>query len=247
MTPLRIGFGVPRGVGDPSAPFVSPDHREMLRYAQMAERLGFDSVWVPDHFYFEWPPRAFEPFPEAWTLMTAIGATTNRIQIGSMVLAAAFRHPAMLARMAAALQQLTDGRLVLGIGAGNQPAEHDAFGFPFAGRVGRLAEYLEIVRALLANEHLTMHGRYYTLNNASLQTSSSPVPIWVAGTGARMLDLVVRYASGWDGGNAFVGDGAAFRASLAALRAVCHPRTRPRRDRGLVLGQRTGFAECRGC
>ena len=74
--PLRIGFGVPRSVDDPSAQS-PPDHRQMRRHAQLAERLGFDSVWVPDHFYFEWPPGAFEPFPEAWTLMTAIGATTT--------------------------------------------------------------------------------------------------------------------------------------------------------------------------
>jgi alkanesulfonate monooxygenase SsuD/methylene tetrahydromethanopterin reductase-like flavin-dependent oxidoreductase (luciferase family) len=187
----------------------------------MAERLGFDSVWVPDHFYFEWPPGEFEPFPEAWTLLTAIGATTDSVRIGSMALAAAFRHPAVLARMAGALQQLTGGRLVLGMGAGNQPAEHNAFGFDFKGRVSRLEEYLQILRGLLANEYVTLNGRYYSLNDASLLMTSPPVPIWVAGNGPRMLDLVARYASGWDGGNAFLGDGAAFRSSFAALRTAC--------------------------
>jgi alkanesulfonate monooxygenase SsuD/methylene tetrahydromethanopterin reductase-like flavin-dependent oxidoreductase (luciferase family) len=193
----------------------------MLRYAQMAERMGFDSVWVPDHFFFEWPAGEFQPFPEPWTLMTAIGATTGRVKIGSMALAAAFRHPAVLARMACALQQLTSGRLVLGIGAGNQLAEHEAFGVPFAGRVSRLEEYLQILRALLANERITLNGRYYKVNDASLLMPSPPVPIWVAGDGPRMLDLAAKYASGWDGGNAFVGDGAAFGSSLAALRTAC--------------------------
>ena len=65
----------------------------MLRCAQWAERAGFDSVWVPDHIFFESPPGVFEPYPEAWTLMTAIAATTQRVQVGSLVLAAGFRHP----------------------------------------------------------------------------------------------------------------------------------------------------------
>jgi alkanesulfonate monooxygenase SsuD/methylene tetrahydromethanopterin reductase-like flavin-dependent oxidoreductase (luciferase family) len=120
----RIGLGVPRRVGDPSLAVSSVDHRSALRLAQMAEQLDFDSVWVPDHFFYEWPPDVFEPYPEAWTLLTAIGVTTRRVQIGSLVLAAGFRHPAVVAKMAGALQGLTDGRLVLGIGAGNQIAEH---------------------------------------------------------------------------------------------------------------------------
>jgi alkanesulfonate monooxygenase SsuD/methylene tetrahydromethanopterin reductase-like flavin-dependent oxidoreductase (luciferase family) len=193
----------------------------MLRYAQLAEHLGFDSVWVPDHVFYEWPPGQFEPFPEAWTLMTAIGVTTDRVQVGSMVLAPAFRHPAMLARMASALQQLTGGRLVLGLGAGNQRAEHEAFGFPFAGRVSRLTEYLEILRGLLAGERVTLHGRSYSLADASLRLSARPVPIWVAGSGPRMIDLTARSASGWDAGNALADGGAPFRSSLAGLRAAC--------------------------
>jgi alkanesulfonate monooxygenase SsuD/methylene tetrahydromethanopterin reductase-like flavin-dependent oxidoreductase (luciferase family) len=226
VIPPRIGFGLPRGVGVPSTPFVSVDHRATLRYAQLAERLGFDSVWVPDHFCYEWPPGEFEPFPEAWTLMTAIGATTDRVQIGSMVLAPAFRHPAVLARMAGALQQLTGGRLVLGVGAGNQPAEHHAFGFSFDGRVSRLSEYLAILHGLLANERVTLNGRFYTLNDASVMMSVPPVSIWVAGSGPRMLDLTATYARGWDAGNALADHGTTFRASLGALRTACEARGR---------------------
>jgi alkanesulfonate monooxygenase SsuD/methylene tetrahydromethanopterin reductase-like flavin-dependent oxidoreductase (luciferase family) len=123
----------------------------MVRYAQRAEALGFDSVWVPDHFFFQGPPGVLTPYPEAWTLMTAIGVTTERVQIGSMVLAAAFRHPALLAEMAGALQELSGGRVLLGVGAGNQVAEHTAFGLRFDHRVERFAEYLEILHGLLHN------------------------------------------------------------------------------------------------
>jgi FMNH2-dependent dimethyl sulfone monooxygenase len=225
---VRIGFGVPRYVGDPAAAFSPPRHQDMLRYAQRAERLGFDSVWVPDHSYFEWPAGVFEPYPEAWTLLTAIGVTTERVQIGSMVLAAGFRHPAVLAKMAAALQELTNGRLLLGVGAGNLAAEHAAFGISFDNRVSRFEEYLAILGGLLANDPVTLMGRYYTVADGSLRMPNPPhppVPIWIAANGQRMLSLAARYASGWNGAG-ISGDGHALRASLAALRAACEKHAR---------------------
>src|SRR5258708_8811994 len=133
----------------------------MLDYAQRAERSGFDWVWVPDHFFFQTRPGILDPYPEAWTLMTAIGATTGRVQIGSMVMAAAFPHPALLAKMAGALQELTGGRLLLGVGAGNQVAEHTAFGLRFDHRGRRFDQYLQILQPLLAHDGVTMHGRLY--------------------------------------------------------------------------------------
>ena len=221
VAPLRIGFGVPRYVGEPGRGFSAPDHRRILRYAQRAEQVGFDSVWVPDHFYFEWPPGVFEPYPEAWTLMTAIGATTRRALIGSLVLAAGFRHPALLAKMAGALQELTGGRLLLGVGAGNQAAEHMAFGLGFDGRVGRFAEYVAVLHRLVHNQRVTHHGRHYRLSDASLLMSQPAVPIWIAASGERMLSLTARYADGWNGGGGLSGDGRQFRAGLDALRAAC--------------------------
>ena len=212
---------MPRYVGDPAQAFSPPDHRQILRYAQRAERAGFDSVWVPDHIFFESPPGVFEPYPEAWTLMTAIAATTQRVQVGSLVLAAGFRHPALMAKMAGALQELSEGRLLLGIGAGNQPVEHAAFGLGFDGRVGRFAEYVSIVHGLLGGERLTLQGRYYTLTDASLLMPHPPVPIWIAAGGERMLGLAARYGSGWNGGGGVSGDGRQFREKLAALRQAC--------------------------
>jgi alkanesulfonate monooxygenase SsuD/methylene tetrahydromethanopterin reductase-like flavin-dependent oxidoreductase (luciferase family) len=202
----------------------------MLRYAQRAEALGFDSVWVPDHFFFEGPPGVLIPYPEAWTLMTAIGATTERVQIGSMVLAAAFRHPALLAKMAGALQELSGGRVLLGVGAGNQVAEHTAFGLGFDHRVERFAEYLEILHGLLHNETLTLGGKHYQVVDASLRMHHPRVPIWIAANGPRMLDLAARYASGWNGGGARGPDGEPFRSRLAALRVACQPAGRDAND-----------------
>jgi alkanesulfonate monooxygenase SsuD/methylene tetrahydromethanopterin reductase-like flavin-dependent oxidoreductase (luciferase family) len=193
----------------------------MLDYAQRAERVGFDSVWVPDHFFFETRPGVLDPYPDAWTLMTAIGATTERVQIASMVLAASFRHPALLAKMAGALQEITGGRVLLGVGAGNQIAEHTAFGLGFDHRVRRFEEYLQILCPLLANERVTLHGRHYDVTDASLLMTHPPVPLMIAALGERMIGLAARYANAWNGGGAATPDGEPFRSRLAALQAAC--------------------------
>lgn len=220
MPPLAIGFGAPRGLGDPRT-FPPPNHELMLRYARRAEALGFDSVWVPDHFFFERPPGTFTPYPEAWTLMTAILATTERVRVGSMVLAAGFRHPALLAHMAGALQELSNGRLILGLGAGNQPVEHAAFGLGFDRRVGRFDEYLRILTGLLGGETISHSGRHYTLADATLMYPQPPVPIWIAAGGERMTQLTARYAQGWNAAGAGGLDGGPFREKLRALHEAC--------------------------
>jgi alkanesulfonate monooxygenase SsuD/methylene tetrahydromethanopterin reductase-like flavin-dependent oxidoreductase (luciferase family) len=193
----------------------------MLDYAQRADRAGFDSVWVPDHFFFQTRPGVLDPYPEAWTLMTAIGVTTQRAQIASMVMAAGFRHPALLAKMAGALQELTGGRLLLGVGAGNQIVEHTAFGLGFDHRVGRFAEYLQILQPLLANERVTVHGRHYDVTGASLLMTHPPVPLMIAALGERMIGLAAHYANAWNGGGAATPDGEPFRSRLGMLRAAC--------------------------
>jgi alkanesulfonate monooxygenase SsuD/methylene tetrahydromethanopterin reductase-like flavin-dependent oxidoreductase (luciferase family) len=218
--PLKVGMFIPRGVGDPRK-FGPPSHKAIVRYGQIADELGFDSLWVPDHFFIERPKGTLVPYPEAWTTMTALALSTKRAQIGSMVLAAGFRHPALLAKMAGALQELADGRLVLGVGTGNMVIEHETFGLGFEGRVGRFDEYLQILTALLKNEHVTLHGKHYRVEDARLLMDVPPVPIWIAASGERMLRLAARYAQGWNGGAANTVDGEPFVSKLAALREAC--------------------------
>lgn len=217
----QIGFGyqiVPRGQGDPATePY--PSHRLMLEDAQLAAQLGFDTIWVPDHFYME-RPTWLETYPDAWTMLTAIGVTTERVRLGTQVMNAGFRHPAVLAKMAGALQELCGGRLLLGVGAGNQAHEHNAFGFDFERRIGRFKEYLPILSRLLNGETVTLEGRYFRLRVASLQTAVPKVPLLVAAGGEQTLALTARYASAW---NPFgVGwDPAAFRAQYDKLKQAC--------------------------
>jgi alkanesulfonate monooxygenase SsuD/methylene tetrahydromethanopterin reductase-like flavin-dependent oxidoreductase (luciferase family) len=211
---------VPRGVGDPRR-FGQPSHKAILRYGQWADDLGFDSLWVPDRFFIERPTGVLTPYPEAWTTMTALAMATRRARIGSMVLAAGFRHPALLAKMAGALQELSDGRLILGVGSGNMPIEHETFGLGFEGRVGRFEEYLRILTALLSGERITLEGKHYRVRDAHLLMTVPPVPLWVAASGERMLGLAARYAAGWNGGAALFPDGEPFVSKLEGLRAAC--------------------------
>jgi alkanesulfonate monooxygenase SsuD/methylene tetrahydromethanopterin reductase-like flavin-dependent oxidoreductase (luciferase family) len=221
-------FAQPRGEGDPAAE-PHPSHRLMLRDAQAAERLGYDAVWVPDHFYMARPTR-LETFPEAWTLLTAIGVTTERVRLGNMVIAAGFRHPAMLAKMAGALQELVGGRLILGLGAGNQTHEHNAFDLGFERRIGRFKEYLPILTRLMAGETVSVEGRHYTLREASLRTAVPEVPIWIAAGGEQMFDLTARYAQGWNAAGGAGFDAEAFKTKYDAFGAAARAVGRDVRD-----------------
>jgi alkanesulfonate monooxygenase SsuD/methylene tetrahydromethanopterin reductase-like flavin-dependent oxidoreductase (luciferase family) len=200
----------------------------MVEDGLRVERLGFDAVWLPDHYYVE-RPWALETFPEVWTLLTAIAVKTERLTLGTNVLAATFRHPALTAKMAGAIQELAGGRFCLGIGAGNQAHEHAAFGLDFAHRIGRFKEYLPIMTGLLTGQTVTVEGRYFTLREASLRTVVPPVPVWVAAGGPQMFDLTARYASGWNmaGGGT---DAAAVTAKYDGFAAACRAAGRQVKD-----------------
>jgi len=193
----------------------------MLDDGLRVERLGFDAVWLPDHFFFERAGgEVVETYPEVWTLLSALAVRTERVRLGTNVLAATFRHPALLAKMAGAVQELSGGRFVLGLGAGNQVREHQAFGLDFAHRVGRFKEYVPIVSRLLEGQTVTHHGRYFQLDEASLRTVVPAVPMWLAAGGPQMFELTARYASGWNmaGGGA---DPLAIRARYDGFAAAC--------------------------
>ena len=123
---------------------------------------------------------------------------TEKVKLGTNVLAATFRHPGIMAKMAGAIQEVSEGRFILGIGAGNQVNENTAFGHNFANRIGAFKEYLPIMTALLNGETVTFEGRYFTLKDASLRTFVPDVPVWVASGGPQMFALTAKYGTGWN-------------------------------------------------
>src|SRR5699024_1321718 len=127
----------------------APSWDALKAAAVQAESLGYDSDWVYDHLLHRIKRHPTVGFWEAWTVLTALAASTRRVQLGATVLCAGFRNPALLAKMADTLDEVAGGRLILGVGAGWHEAEFDAFGMPFDHRVSRLDEALQIIGPLL--------------------------------------------------------------------------------------------------
>ena len=178
---------------------------ELLEQARAAEASGWYGIWVADHYM----PDTGDTTPargdvyEAWSLLPALAAVTERVRLGTLVSPTSVHHPALLAKRAATIDQLSNGRLVLGIGAGWQINEHHAYGIelePPGKRVSRFEESITIIRSLLAEDSTTFHGEFYEFTDAPADPKpvQSPLPILVGTKGPRMLRITARYASEWN-------------------------------------------------
>jgi FMNH2-dependent dimethyl sulfone monooxygenase len=170
-----------------------------IALARGAESIGLDSVWVYDHFFSNMPdepPRI--PVHEAWTIVSAVAATTDSVEIGQLVMCTAYRPPGMLAKMAVSADAVSGGRLTLGIGAGWHTEEYHAFGYPFEDRVGRFEETLEIIAPLIRGETVSFAGRYHLADGAVLMPFDRPIPLLIAAFRPHMLRLAARYADAWN-------------------------------------------------
>ena len=188
--------------------------------ARMAEDGGADSLWVADHFLYR-DEKVEIGLHEAFTILTAVAAITKRVEIGPLVAATSFRTPGMLAKVAASLQSVADGRFILGLGCGWHEAEYKAFGYPFDHRVSRFEEIVAAVRQLLHGERVTVKGRWIELDDAVMTPlPEQRVPILIASDGPRMLEITARYADAWEAAW-FAGPDDGFREKRAALLEAC--------------------------
>ena len=167
--------------------------------------MGWDGFWYADHYMPNTPDG--EPiggnFNECFSVMSALAATTSRLRLGSLVTPTTVNHPALIANRAATIDQISNGRFVLGMGAGWQINEHKAFGielFDAKPRVDRFAEAIEIVSSMLSQERTTFKGEHFTITNAPCEPKpvQSPLPILVGTGGTRMLRLTARFAQEWN-------------------------------------------------
>ena len=166
--------------------------------AILAEEIGFDSLWVGDHLLYREEGTSAGPW-EAWSVLAALAAVTEAIELGPLVAATPFHQPAMLAKKAATVQEISGGRLTLGLGAGWNRVEFDAFGFPFDHRVSRFAEAFTIIRKLLADGRIEFAGDYYTLADCELlPRPANPPRLMVGSLGPRMLGITLPYVDGWN-------------------------------------------------
>jgi len=169
--------------------------------AILAEQVGFDSVWVGDHLLYrpaDGPPVG--PW-EAWSLLAAIAAVTDRVQIGPLVAATSFHNPAMLAKKAATVDEISDGRLIVGLGAGWNRTEYEAFGFPFDRRASRFEEAFTIIRSLLREGEVDFSGAFYEARECVLLPPPRPggPPLMVGSMGERMLRITMPHVDMWNG------------------------------------------------
>jgi probable F420-dependent oxidoreductase len=236
---MKVGVTVPLAARDVehSAPF--PDWRAVRDFAAHAEAVGLDSLWVFDHLLFRRPGEATSGIQEAWTMLSALAAATTRVELGTLVVATPFRNPALLAKMAAAADDVSGGRLILGLGAGWHAPEFEAFGYPFDHRVGRFEEALKVIKPLLHGEAVTLDGRWHSVRDAILAPPPRrTVPILVAAKGPRMLRLTAEHADAWNA--AWHGHpDAGFRSKLADLDAALDAAGRDRatmtRTSGIIV------------
>ncbi len=172
-------------------------YRDIAEMARTTETLGFDSFWLADHLIFRNPDGKWVGTWEGFTFLSAIAAVTTRIALGPLVACTSFRNPALLAKMADSLDEIADGRFILGLGCGWNEPEYAMFDYPFDHRVSRFEEALAIIAPLLREGRADFQGTYYRANAAILAPrgpSPAGPPLLIGGVKPRMLRLVARHA-----------------------------------------------------
>lgn len=197
--PLSLGLYLPNGDGYMGGGLET--WPAILEMAQAAEAVGFDSVWVADHMLFRFDDGEEMGRWEAWTLMAGLAAATKTLQIGPLVSCMSFRNPAMLAKMAETVDEISQGRFILGMGAGWHEPEYAAFGFPFDHRVSRFEEGIEIIHGLLRTGRSDFSGNWYETRNAVIRPRGprpGGIPLMIGSNGERMLKMTAKYADAWN-------------------------------------------------
>ena len=233
--PFKIGLFVPH--------FEQPWNGSSLRWtdiaamARGAEEVGFDSLWLPEHLLFRFPEVYQQGAWDAWSLLAAVAASTQTIEIGPLVACTSFRNPAVMAKMAATIDEISGGRLILGLGAGWHEPEYAAFGFPYDHRVSRFDEALQVITALLRTGHVDFDGAYYTARDCELRPRGprpEGPPLLIRGSGPRMLRLAARYGDAWNADRQ--NDVVAVQALNTRVDAACHDEGRDPASLSRVIG-----------
>jgi probable F420-dependent oxidoreductase len=176
-------------------------YKETREFAQQAEEAGYDSLWLYDHMLYREEGHPTIGIWECWTFLSALADATQRVELGTLVACSSFRNPALLAKMAITLDEVSQGRLILGVGAGWNKPEYEAFGWPFDHRVARFEEALQIIRPLLKEGSVDFVGKYYQARDCEIKPLGprrAGPPLLVGCGGKRMLRLTARYADLWN-------------------------------------------------
>ena len=192
--PLKVGVQLPEVEREVRWP-------EVLDIVRAIEDLGYDSVWVGEHLLYRWPDLPARGPWEAWTMLAAIAAATSRVEFGPLVACTNFHNPALLAKQASTIDEISGGRLILGLGAGWNDTEFRAFGFPFDHRIDRFEEAFTIIRTLLRDGAIDFDGQFYQARDCELLPRGprpQGPPLMIGSIGPRMLRITMPHADSWN-------------------------------------------------
>ena len=199
--PMGVGVMVPRIIGGPNGR--DPRFQDVLAIAKATRAAGFDSLWFGDHFSWVNDDGSIAPRWETFTMMAAIAARVPDIQLGTMVAATSYRNSGVTVKTAEALDEISGGRLILGLGAGWNKPEYDQFGFPFDHRASRFEDAIQIIFPLLREGKAHYQGKWEQANHA-VNKPRGPrpggPPILIGTNGDRMLGILARYGDAWNSG-----------------------------------------------
>jgi probable F420-dependent oxidoreductase len=191
--PLKVGVQLP----EVERLVRWPELREM---AQTAEQVGFDSLWVGDHLIYKRPTGNVGPW-EAWSTLAALAEATTRVELGPLVASTSFHNPGMLAKKAATVDEISGGRLILGLGAGWNEAEYTSYGFPFDRRASRFEEAFTIIHTLLREGHIDFSGEFYQLRDCELVPRGprpNGPPLMIGSQGKRRMKFAAPHGDAWN-------------------------------------------------
>jgi len=241
----QMKVGVIVGISEDGDTGETPRWADIRTSALAAEAAGLDSVWLYDHLVYRFgePPTTRGTW-EAWTLLSALAGVTTRAELGVLVMCVPFRNPAVLAKMADTLDEVSGGRFTLGLGAGWHRPEFDAFGIPFDHKVDRFEDGVKIIGPLLREGRVDYRGTYASAPDCELRPRGprpGGPPILIASAGPRMLRLTADHADQWN--TAWLGAPAALDEPLAKLHAACDDAGRDRASLGITVGINVRFPD----
>lgn len=193
--------------------------QETTALCRAAEDGGLDSIWMPDHLIFRSETGEVTGPWECWSMLCAVAAITHRVEIGPLVFCTGFRNPALIAKMADTLDEISGGRLILGLGAGWNEPEYTAFGFPFDHRFSRFEEAFTIIRTLLKDGEIDFEGTYYSARDCELRPRGprpEGPPLMIGSMGDKMLELTLPHVKYWNAWPRWWGNDPARLATLIA-------------------------------
>jgi alkanesulfonate monooxygenase SsuD/methylene tetrahydromethanopterin reductase-like flavin-dependent oxidoreductase (luciferase family) len=192
--PLKIGLQLPEVE-------YTASWRDYLEIARIAEAVGLDSLWLGDHLLYRYPGEATRGPWECWSLLSALAAATSTVELGPLVLCAGFRNPALTAKMAETVDEISGGRLILGLGAGWHQPEYDAFGYPFDHRFARFSEAFQIIRPLLREGRVDFEGEFHVARDCEIiprGPRAGRIPLMIGSFGEKMLRLTLPHVDQWN-------------------------------------------------